>query len=135
MIWDNFLYHDILLSYWCTNESLLEAKLIPVHIHTISFGLNMQGYGNTMPDMSSLSHFPVDRNQFTCHRTKDFIAVAKKTIQIMRYIFIVFLKENVCGYSFEVPHRDTSKCEALQRHFKCVPICFLREIRIKAAQA
>ena len=41
---------------------------------------------------------------------KDFIALAKKSIQIMRDIlFILFLEENICyGYSLEAPYRGAS---------------------------
>ena len=38
------------------------------------------------------------------------IALAKKIIQIMRYIFFLFLEKNICcGCSTEVPHREIRK--------------------------
>ena len=43
------------------------------------------------------------------------MALAKKSIQIIRYLFFLFFEENICcGYSLEA-----------------LPLCFLREIRKK----
>ena len=36
-----------------------------------------------------------DVSMYLC-QDKDFIALAKKSIQIMRYIFFLFLEENIC---------------------------------------
>ena len=46
-----------------------------------------QGYGNTMPDLSNLSHRPMDKQEISMYLLwdKDFIALASKSIQIMRY--------------------------------------------------
>ena len=64
-----------------------------------------------MPDLSDLSYIPEDKYEISVYFSwdKDFIALAKKSIQIMTYIFFLFLEENIfCRYSLEVPHRDTS---------------------------
>ena len=44
-----------------------------------------QDCGNTMPDLSNFSHFPEDKyKNFNLHvLDKDFIALAKKSIQII----------------------------------------------------
>ena len=49
---------------------------------------------------------PEDKKfQYTCPGDKDFTAVAKKSIKIMRYIFFLFLEEKLCcGFSLEEPH-------------------------------
>ena len=43
-----------------------------------------------------MSHFPEDRQEITVSWDKDFMALAKKSIQIMRSIFFLFLEENTC---------------------------------------
>ena len=56
-------------------------------------------------------HFPEDMKEISIYLSwdKDFIALAKKSIQIIRYIFFLFLKENICcGYSLEAPHWGAS---------------------------
>ena len=60
--------------------------------------------------MPGLSHFPEDKKEISIYLSwdKDFIAPAKKSIQIMRYIFFYFLKENICcEYSLEAPLMST----------------------------
>ena len=44
-----------------------------------------QGCGNTMPDLSNLSHFPENKQEILIYLVwdKEFIALAKKSIQIM----------------------------------------------------
>ena len=48
-----------------------------------------------MPDLSNLSHFPEDKLEISVYLSwdKDFIALAKKSIQIMIYIFFLFLED------------------------------------------
>ena len=66
--------------------------------------------------MSNLSRFPEYEISIYLSWDKDFIVLAKKTIQIMRYIFFLFLKENICcGYSLEAPHQSASN--ELEKHF------------------
>ena len=50
----------------------------------------MQGFGNTM------SNLPEDKSEISIYFSmdKDFIALAKESIQIMRYIFFLFLEED-----------------------------------------
>ena len=72
-----------------------------------------------MPDLSKFSHVPEDKKKNSIYLSwdKDFIALAKKTIQIMRYIFFFFLQDNMCsGYSLEEHHRGASN-EYLQYMF------------------
>ena len=60
-----------------------------------------------MPDLSNLFHFPEDKLKILIYLSwdKDFMTLAKKTIQIMRYLFFLFLKENICcEYPLEAPH-------------------------------
>ena len=52
-----------------------------------------------MPDLSNLFQFTIYLSM-----DKDFKPLAKKNIQVIRYIFFLFLKENICsGYSLEMP--------------------------------
>ena len=83
-----------------------------------------EGCGNIMPDVSNLSHFLKDIYEISIYLfwDEDFTALTKKSVYIMRYIFFLFLKENIwCGYSLEAPHRGASN--------EYPQICFLREIR------
>ena len=50
----------------------------------------MQGFGNTMSNLSE------DKSEISIYFSmdKDFIALAKESIQIMRYIFFLFLEED-----------------------------------------
>ena len=68
-----------------------------------------------MPDLSNLPHFTEDKYEISVYMylawDKDFIALAKKSIHIMTYMytFFLFLEENICyGYLLEVPHRGIS---------------------------
>ena len=58
-----------------------------------------------MPDYRTcLISLRQGRNSIYLSRDKDFRALVKKSIQIMRYI--MFLEENICcGYSLEVTHQ------------------------------
>ena len=49
-----------------------------------------------MPNLSNLSHFTKDKLEISIYLSwdKDFIALAKASIQIMRNIFFLFLEEN-----------------------------------------
>ena len=64
-----------------------------------------QGCGNTMPDLSNLSHSPEDKYEISIYLSwdKDFIALAKKNIQIIRLFFSYFWKKIRFGYKLEVP--------------------------------
>ena len=59
--------------------------IVDLHGHFI-----YQGFG--MSDMSNLSHFPDDKLDISIYLYwgKEFIALAKKSIQIMRYICFLF---------------------------------------------
>ena len=72
-----------------------ESQVKPARVN-LMFYEQMQGCGNTMPALSNLSRFLEDKLEISIHLSwdKDFIALAKKTIQIMRYIFFLFL-ENI----------------------------------------
>ena len=53
----------------------------------------MLGCRNMMPDLSNLSYFPEDKKEISIYLfwEKDIIALAKKSIQIMRYTGYFFL--------------------------------------------
>ena len=46
-----------------------------------------------MPDLSNLSHFPEVKISIYLSRDEDFIAPAKKSIQILRYIYISYFSK------------------------------------------
>ena len=78
-----------------------------------------QGCGNTIPDLSNLSHFPEGKSEISIYLSwdKDFIVLAKNSCQIIRYNFFLFFKENICcGFSLEEPHWGASN-EYLQHIF------------------
>ena len=71
----------------------------------------IQGYGNTVPTCPSC---PISQRASKklvyLFWDKDFIALAEKSIQIMKYIFFLCLKENICwGFSLEEPHSSKKK--------------------------
>ena len=64
----------------------------------------LQGCEKNIPILFSLSPFPKVKSEILLYLSwpKDFIALAKKSIQIMR--FFLFCKENVrCGCTLEAP--------------------------------
>ena len=50
-----------------------------------------------MPDLTNLPFFPEEKKEFSIYLSwdKDFIGLANKSIQIMIYIFFLFLEENI----------------------------------------
>ena len=67
----------------------------------------IQGCGNTMFDLSSLSHFSADKEEISIYLSlgNDFIALSKKSVQIMNYTFFSYFSRKICCvYSLEEPH-------------------------------
>ena len=63
-----------------------------------------------MPDLSNLSNFPEDKLEISAYLSwdKNFIDLAKKSMQIMRYSVFSFLKKKhtcvCCGYASALKH-------------------------------
>ena len=66
-----------------------------------------------MPDLSSLSHFPEDKQDISIYLSwdKEFVALpglhgsSNEEYPDYDIYFFLFLEENIyCGYSLEVPH-------------------------------
>ena len=75
----------------------------------------MLGCGNTMLDLSDLSHFTEDKYAISIFLSwyKDFIALAGKNIQIIIYIFLISRRK--LGSSNEYKQHmfswETKKCQ------------------------
>ena len=69
--------------------------------------VNVQGCGNTMPDLSSLSHFPEDKQETSVYLSldKDFIA---EYLDYEMYIFLISLRKHMLWVFVEALLKSTN---------------------------